>query len=82
MSPSSARTEACACGSEQGAEDEHAVPLPVGDTTNVVIVAARDAIGAAAMIPTVANALRAALATRPYPWPVRVSDIMAVLLLR
>jgi len=80
MLPTSARTEAWACGSEHGAEDEHAVPLPDGDTNKVVIVAARDASGTAATNPRATTAPNAALANRPFRRPVRVSDIIVWLL--
>ena len=74
---SSARTEACACDSEHGADDEHSVPLPVGDTNNVLIVAACDTDGTATTNPrAVTTAPNAARTIRLYRWPARVSDIV------
>jgi hypothetical protein len=40
MLPSAASTEDLACVSEQGADAEQEVPLPVGETYRVVVVAA------------------------------------------
>src|SRR3954471_23617160 len=74
--PSSARTEDCACASEHGAEDEHAVPLPVGDTNNVLIVAARATSGTTTANPRATVAPTATLAIRPSRGPVRLSEII------
>jgi hypothetical protein len=64
MEPSKVRTEACACVSEHGTDDEHAVPLPAGDTNKVLIVAARAATGTAATKPRPVRAASDILANR------------------
>jgi len=63
--PSRARTDCCAWVSEHGAEDEHAVPLPVGETNRLLIVAACDTVGMAATPAAISAAASADLAGRP-----------------
>src|SRR3954462_2726245 len=76
MFPSSPRTVVCACASEHGAEDEHAVPLPVGATNSVLLVAARATIGTATANPRATIAPTVVVAIRPSRGPVRGVDIM------
>jgi hypothetical protein len=62
MAPSVARTELCAWAGVQGADAEQSVPLPVGDTKNVV-AAAGAAIAAGAGVAVTTRAATAAAAT-------------------
>jgi hypothetical protein len=65
MFPSSTRTDCWAWVSEHGAEAEHAVPLPVGETNRVLIVAACDATDMAATPAAVSVPARTERASRP-----------------
>src|SRR4051794_25488998 len=67
MLPSMASTEAFACVSEQGAAAEQEVPLPVGETYTVVMVAACDATAGATTPPAASAATTAALRGRRPP---------------
>src|SRR5689334_20835239 len=77
MLPSTASTAAFACVSEQGAAAEQEVPLPLGETYTVVMVAACDATAGAAMTPPAASAATsAALSGRPPAGRLRGVNIM------